>query len=132
MASRDKHFLDVYVKGCCALSRLVVYIQQQQQLEKEGEGPQEHWHELVGDLWEWWLPHLREWGYGYGEGPFTFDPETGRYGFQELSDGESEGGLMEDLMEEEEGVSLPEEEESEKSESGEEEEEAQDDRECVA
>ena len=118
--------------------RLVVRIEQHlasESEEGEGEEEPEQWREFVLDLWEARLPHLREEGYGYGDGGgFMFNPATGRYGFQEGSDYESEGELMEELMQEDDHApsegegSLVEEQElpessSEEEESGEEEKE---------
>ena len=54
------------------------------------------WSEAVNDLWDNRLPHLRE--EVYSNGAFVCDPPTGRYGFLEDSDFDSEGELMNDLM----------------------------------
>ena len=58
----------------------------------------EQWNEVVEDLWENQLPHLRE--EVYNDGAFVYDPQTGRYGFQEGSEFDSEEELMKDLMNE--------------------------------
>ena len=71
----------------------------QQQVEVEGgDDEREQWREFVADLWEKRLPHLRE--EVYNDGAFVYDPHTGRYGFQEGSEYDSEGELMDDLMNE--------------------------------
>lgn len=59
------------------------------------------WQELVADLWDQRLPHLREDADLYGNQAFLFDPHTGRYGFEDGSDLESEGELIDDFMQEE-------------------------------
>ena len=77
------------------------------QLELEGQDlgaehvPHGHgrWPEIVDDLWQERLPHLRQ--EVYGDGMFMFDPTTGRYGFQEdTSYRTGEDGFMTDLMNE--------------------------------
>ena len=71
----------------------------QQQAEAEaGNVEKEQWNEVVEDLWENQLPHLRE--EVYNDGAFVYDPQTGRYGFQEGSEFDSEEELMKDLMNE--------------------------------
>ena len=71
----------------------------QHQVEAEGGDTQrDQWREFVGDLWDNRLPHLRS--EVYGDGAFMFDPHTGRYGFQEGSEFDSEGELMDDFMNE--------------------------------
>lgn len=71
----------------------------QQQVEVEGgDDEREQWREFVADLWEERLPHLRE--EVYNDGAFVYDPHTGRYGFQDGSEYDSEGELMDDLMNE--------------------------------
>ena len=71
----------------------------QQQVEAEGgDDEREQWREFVADLWEERLPHLRE--EVYNDGAFVYDPHTGRYGFQDGSEYDSEGELMDDLMNE--------------------------------
>ena len=77
--------------------RLVLRVQQQVEAE-EGDTQRDQWREFVGDLWDNRLPHLRS--EVYGDGAFVFDPHTGRYGFQEGSEFDSEGELMDDLMNE--------------------------------
>ena len=73
----------------------------QQQVEVEGgDDEREQWREFVADLWEERLPHLRE--EVYNDGAFVYDPHTGRYGFQDGSEYDSEGELMDDLMNESE------------------------------
>ena len=63
----------------------------QQQVEAEGgDDEREQWREFVADLWEERLPHLREEVYN------VYDPQTGRYGFQDGS--EYEGELKDNLM----------------------------------
>ena len=64
-----------------------------------GNTEKEQWREGVNDLWENKLSHLRE----EIIGPFVYDPQTGRYGFQEGSEYDSEDELMDDLMNEVEG-----------------------------
>ena len=82
------------------MCRLVLRVQQQ--LASGGQGPesmetrQEQWNELVADLWEERLPHLRDVNYDGME--FIFDPQTGKYGFQEGGDFDSDGELADDLM----------------------------------
>ena len=74
----------------------------QQQVKAEadnGDTEKEQWREGVNDLWENKLSHLRE----EIIGPFVYDPQTGRYGFQEGSEYDSEEELMDDLMNEVEG-----------------------------
>ena len=56
------------------------------------------WPEIVDDLWQKRLPHLRQ--EDYGDGTFLFDPTTGRYGFQDGSDYGTEDEFMTDLMNE--------------------------------
>ena len=76
----------------------------QQQIEaeaKEGDTAKKHWKEVVENLWDHQLPHLRE--EFYSDGAFVYDPQTGRYGFQEGSEYDSEEELMDDLMNEQEG-----------------------------
>ena len=80
--------------------RLVLMIQQQVEVEG-GDDEREQWREFVADLWEKRLPHLRE--EVYNDGAFVYDPHTGRYGFQDGSEYDSEGELMDDLMNEKEG-----------------------------
>ena len=53
----------------------------------KGEGTVDIWLEFVNDLWDKYLPHLRE--ELYGEGLFVYNPNTGCYGFQE-EEGEEE------------------------------------------
>ena len=87
--------------------------QVQHQLGAEGgvASPTPLWQELVADLWDKRLPHLREDADLYGNEAFVFDPYTGRYGFEDGSDVESEGELIDDLIQEEEKspATLPEE-----------------------
>ena len=74
----------------------------QQQVKTEadrGDTEKEQWKEVVDDLWDNKLPHLREEIY---DGAFVYDPQTGRYGFQEGSEYDSEDELMDDLMNEQE------------------------------
>ena len=59
----------------------------------------EQWNEVVDDLWENKLSHLRD----EIIVPFVYDPQTGRYGFQEGSEYDSEEELTDDLMNEVEG-----------------------------
>ena len=62
----------------------------QQQVEAEGgDDEREQWREFVADLWEERLPHLRE--EVYNDGAFVYDSHTGRHGFQDDSEYESEG-----------------------------------------
>ena len=74
------------------------------QLQREVEGTEtEHalrgrWPEVVDDLWQKRLPHLRQ--EDYGDGTFLFDPTTGRYGFQDGSGYGTEDEFMTDLMNE--------------------------------
>ena len=65
-----------------------------------GDTEKEKWNEVVDDLWDNKLPHLREEIY---DGAFVYDPQTGRYGFQESSEYDSEDELMDDLVNEVEG-----------------------------
>ena len=58
-------------------------------------GEEKQWKEVIEDLWERWLPR--------NDGAFVYDPQTGRYGFQEGSEYDSEEKLMDDLMNEVEG-----------------------------
>jgi len=88
---------DVIVCSCSIPPRLVLRVQQQVEAE-EGDTQRNQWREFVGDLWDNRLPHLRS--EVYGDGAFVFDPHTGRYGFQEGSEFDSEGELMDDLMNE--------------------------------
>ena len=60
----------------------------------------EKWNEVVDDLWDGKLPHLRE---EIHNGAFVYNPQTGRYGFQEGSEYDSDEELMNDLMNEVEG-----------------------------
>ena len=74
----------------------------QQQVKAEADTDdteKEQWREVVDDLWENKLSHLRE----EIIGPFVYDPQTGRYGFQEGLEYDSEEELMDDLMNEVEG-----------------------------
>ena len=64
-----------------------------------GDTEKEQWREGVNDLWKDKLSHLRE----EITGAFVYDPQTGRYGFQEGSEYDSEEELMDDLMNEVEG-----------------------------
>ena len=66
----------------------------------KGDTEKEPWREVVDDLWDNKLPHLRDEIYN---GSFVYDPQTGRYGFQEGSEYDSEDELMDDLMNEQEG-----------------------------
>ena len=77
--------------------RLALTVQPQAQAEA-GDVAKEQWNEVVEDLWENQLPHLRE--EVYNEGVFVYDPLTGRYGFQEGSEFDSEEELMKDIMNE--------------------------------
>ena len=77
--------------------RLALTVQPRAQAEV-GDVAKEQWNEVVEDLWENQLPHLRE--EVYNEGVFVYDPLTGRYGFQEGSEFDSEEELMKDLMNE--------------------------------
>ena len=69
-----------------------------------GQSGGDIWYEFVSDLWEKYLPHLRE--ELFGEGLFVFDPSTECYGFQENEEDEEEGSggfmaaLLRDAMEE--------------------------------
>ena len=74
----------------------------QQQVNAEADNDnieRKQWREVVDDLWENKLSHLRE----EITGSFVYDPQTGRYGFQEGSEYDSEEELMDDLMNEVEG-----------------------------
>ena len=64
-----------------------------------GNTEKERWREGVNDLWENKLSHLRE----EIMGAFVYDPQTGRYGFQEGLEYDSEEELMDDLINEVEG-----------------------------
>lgn len=64
-----------------------------------GNTERKQWREGVNDLWKDKLSHLRE----EITGPFVYDPQTGRYGFQEGLEYDSEEELMDDLMNEVEG-----------------------------
>ena len=68
--------------------RLHLRVQQELEGSNEGEGGLNIWSEFISDLWEKHLPHLRE--ELYGEGLFVFNPDTGRYGFQEEKEEEGE------------------------------------------
>ena len=75
----------------------------QQQVKAEadrGNTEKEQWRETVDDLWDNKLPHLQEEIYN---GVFVYDPQTGKYGFQEGSEYDSEEELIDDLMNEVEG-----------------------------
>ena len=66
--------------------------------ESAGDGGEAgtQWSEVVHDLWQQRLPHLRD--VVEGDGAFMFDPTTGHYGFQEDAEYAcSEVGLMEEL-----------------------------------
>ena len=72
----------------------------QQRVKAEAdETEKEQWREGVNDLWENKLSHLRE----EITGPFVYDPQTRRYGFQEGLEYDSEEELMDDLINEVEG-----------------------------
>ena len=77
--------------------RLALTVQLQAEAEV-GDVAKKQWNEVVEDLWENQLPHLRE--EVYNEGVFVYDPLTGRYGFQEGSEFDSEEELMKDIMNE--------------------------------
>ena len=67
---------------------MALTVQQQVKAEADTDDTEkERWSEVVDDLWENKLPHLRDEIYN---GAFVYDPQTGRYGFQEGSDYDSE------------------------------------------
>ena len=75
----------------------------QQQVNAEADNDnieRKQWREVVDDLWKDKLPHLRDEMYN---GPFVYDPQTGRYGFQEGLEYDSKKELMDDLTNEVEG-----------------------------
>ncbi len=87
-----------------ALYRLLLQVHLELEVEMGGQSGGDIWYEFVSDLWEKYLPHLRE--ELFGEGLFVFDPSTECYGFQENEEDEEEGSggfmaaLMRDAMEE--------------------------------
>ena len=88
------------VKKLPTAFRLALTVQQEVEAEADtGDTEKEQWSEIVDDLWQKKLPHLRD----EIIGPFVYDPQTGRYGFQEGSEYDSEGELMDDFMNEVEG-----------------------------
>ena len=102
LVSAVYHF--VYALSTLPSFRLALTVQQKVELEAEGgDTEREHWREAVDDLWDNRLPHLRE--KIYNNGPFVYDPHTGRYGFQEGSGFDSKEDLMTGLMNEPEGES---------------------------
>ena len=85
--------------GAC---RLVNTVQERLTHEQRGytaDSQPEHWPEFAAELWDRGdqLPHLRADPYSeYVEDSalqFAYDPQTGRYGFQDWSDVESETGM---------------------------------------
>lgn len=80
--------------------RLLLKVQHELDEGFQGQGPVNIWSEFIADLWKKHLPHLRE--EIYGEGLFVYNPNTGRYGFQEEEEEEedSAGELMAVLLRE--------------------------------
>ena len=67
----------------------------QKQVEEVGENAKrKQWREVVDDLWVNQLPHLRS----CNDATFEHDKCTGQYGFQEDMECDSEGELMNDLI----------------------------------
>ena len=86
----------------CSLRRLLMRVHQELDGEEKGEPDSaDIWFEFVSNLWDTYLPHLRE--EFYGDGLFVFDPNTQCYGFQEEEEGDegSDDGFMDALLKEE-------------------------------
>ena len=67
----------------------------QKQVEEDGENAKrKQWREVVNDLWVNQLTHLRP----CNDTTFERDKCTGQYGFQKGMECDSEGELMDDLM----------------------------------
>ena len=67
----------------------------QQVVEAEGGDAKKHWQEVVEDLLTKRLHHL-----GGVDGGFVYDPQTGRYGFQEGSEYDSDEEQTDNYMKE--------------------------------
>ena len=71
-------------------------MQKQQKVEAvEGATKKEQWREVVGDLWDKRLRHLRK-----GVYIDVYDPRTQQFGFQVGSVYDRENSLMDDFMKE--------------------------------
>ncbi len=65
------------------LHRLLINLQTELATGADAQAQGNQWSEFVADLWNAYLPHLRE--ETRGEGEFVFDPSTNRYGFENQS-----------------------------------------------
>ena len=86
---------------CVCAVRVVLKVRKEVEDEaapEDGVSGAEQWREFVDSLWDEALPHLRP--QVYDDDAFVFDPYTGKYGFQDDSEFDSDNELMDDLMNE--------------------------------